>query len=274
MEIWIRTFCILPAILTFCMLCTVAAVYHPGQLILRTCEEFARSVRTQKKGILDYEKVAGFLEHNGAAYHFGAWVEPIRYTAVRVILSAAGLLIGTGYGILNGILCAMIIFWIPGFLLIYLNGRDNERMLPELKLMYQALAMQIRAGVYVTDALAEMYGSVREERLRNALLDLSGDIVMKSDLDEALTRFQGRFDNRYVDSLCITVQQAMESGQAVELLSDISEQIKDMEVTVLEKKKSALDRRITFYQLGILAAVLTVVLYACVTHMFTAAVSF
>ena len=35
--------------------------------------------------------------------------------------------------------------------------------------------------------------------------------------------------NRYIDALCITILQACESGQAVELLGDIGEQLKDME---------------------------------------------
>lgn len=43
---------------------------------------------------------------------------------------------------------------------------------------------------------------------------------------------------------------------------------------MLERKKAALDRRVTFYQLGILAAVLVVVMYACITHMFSAALQF
>lgn len=74
-----------------------------------------------------------------------------------------------------------------------------------------------------------------------------------------------------MDSLCIILLQALESGQAVELLGDIGEQIKDMEETVLKRRKSALDRSITFYQLGILAVVLAIALYACVTYMFGAA---
>ena len=97
---------------------------------------------------------------------------------------------------------------------------------------------------------------------------------MQADVEKALERFQGKFENRYVDALCITVLQALESGQAVELLSDIPEQIKDMEVAIMGRKKSSLDRRITFYQLGILSAILVVVLYACITHMLAAAVSF
>ena len=120
------------------------------------------------------------------------------------------------------------------------------------------------------DALAECYGSVQEKRLRSALLELAGDIVMKADIYDALNKFQSRFDNRYVDSLCITVLQALESGQAVELLGDIGEQLKDMEGTVLERRKGKLERSITFYQLGILVVVLGIALYACVTYMFGA----
>ena len=111
-------------------------------------------------------------------------------------------------------------------------------------------------------------------RLRQALLDLAGAVTVKADVYDALEQFQRRFDNPYIDALCITLMQAMESGQAVELLRDIAEQVRDMEVSVMGRKKAALDRSITFYQLGILAAVFGVVLYACVTQMFASALSF
>ena len=90
----------------------------------------------------------------------------------------------------------------------------------------------------------------------------------------ALSAFQGKFDNRQIDALCITLIQAGESGQAVELLGDLGEQLKDMEITVLNHQKNALDRSITFYQLGMLGATLGVILYACVGYMFRAAVKF
>ena len=159
-------------------------------------------------------------------------------------------------------------------MLSYLNRRDNEKLLPELKLMYHALEIQIRAGIYITDAFAECYGSTRDKRLKQALLELAGYIVMKADIYDSLEKFQGKFDNRYVDSLCITIFQALESGQAIELLRDIVEQIKDMEETVLERKKAALDRRITFCQLGVLTVVLGLALYACVSYMFGAVTLF
>lgn len=147
-------------------------------------------------------------------------------------------------------------------------------MLPELKMMYHALELQTRAGVYVTDALAEMYGSVQEKRLKAALLELAGDIVMKADVEESMEKLKNKFNNSYIDSLCIIILQALESGQAVELLRDIGEQIKDMEAYVLMQKKASLDRKLTLCQLLVLTVVLGIALYTCVMYMFRAAQEF
>lgn len=178
--------------------------------------------------------------------------------------------IGCGYAVL----AATVLYFLPELLLIYMNERDNRNMLTEIKLIYQALEVQIRAGIYVADALTECCQSVKGRRLQQALIELAGDLVMQSDLMTALSAFQGKFDNRQIDALCITLIQAGESGQAVELMGDMGEQLKDMEITVLNHQKNALDRSITFYQLGMLGATLGVILYACVGYMLRAAVKF
>ena len=245
--------------------------YHPERLVMKTWREITGLLKVRQRDSGWYMRTSRWLEKNGGAFHYGSWMDPGRYLALRIAVSLSGLLLVSSVDRIAGIAAALLLFFLPGMLLVYLNGRDNEKLLPELKLVYHALEIQIRAGVYVTDALAECYGSVREPRLREALLALAGDIVMKADVFDALERFQGKFDNRYVDALCITLLQALESGQALELLGDIGEQIKDMEHAVLERKKAALDRSITFYQLGILVVVLGVALYACVTYMFGAA---
>lgn len=246
----------------------------PPQVVLHAYEEFAGFLREKNQNSGWYSHTAVWLEKNGAAFHYGKWINPTSYLAVRIVLALLGLLVLSEISLGYGVLAAVFLFSLPGWLLTYLNQQDNIRLLPELKLVYHALELQIRAGVYVTDALAECYGSVRERRIRQALLDLAGDIVMKSDIYGALECFQQKFDNRYIDALCITILQALESGQAVELLGDIAEQIRDMEEAVMTRKKGSLDRSITFYQLGVLAAVLGVVLYACVTYMYDAAVRF
>lgn len=235
--------------------------------VLRTYRELAGWVRQRKYYQSWYGRVETTLREYGAMFHFGKGIQPFSYLGMRLLLALTGGLLmglcGTGYGILAGCL----LYGLPEWLLWYLNERDNQKMLPEIRMVYHALEIQLKAGVYITDALSECYRAVTGRRLRQALLDLAGDIVMKADVLRALERFQGSFRNRYIDGLCITVIQALESGQAVDLLQDIGEQIKDMEQTVMQRRKSALERSITFYQLGILAAVLGLSLYAVIAQM-------
>lgn len=242
----------------------------PRKILLNAYENICMQAKKQQSGIFDYGRLERYLQVNGASYHYGNWINPVNYLALCGGCGMVILAIGSMWGFLPGLFLGFLGLWLPGMLLEHMNKRDNEKMMAELDMIYSALSIQIRAGVYITDALAECYGSVNQERLRDALQNLSGDIVMKADLDGALERFQGRFNNRYIDSLCITVLQAMESGQAVELLGDIAEQIKDMELILQHKKKEKLNRSVTFYQLGIFALILVLVLYACVVHLFSA----
>jgi len=271
---WIRGMGLLIAILTFGVVMTATVTWQPVKLVLRTYEQLEKRLQKSRNGILDYEKMQEYLNQNGATYHFGHWVGPISYTVMRILAGSAGFLLGSFYELWIGVIAMILFYLLPDLFLSMFNSKDNEKMLTELKLVYHGIAIQIRAGVYITDALTECYGIVRNERLRDALLTLSGEIAAKSDVEEALERFQNKFNNRYIDALCMTVLQTLESGQAVELLTDIGDQIKDMEATLMNRKKSSLDRSITFYQLGILAAVLVIVLYACLTHMLTAAIHF
>ena len=259
---------LMAALLTGAECICIVSGGHTKEVVLRACDTICMQARQRKGRLWDYDRWEEFLRINGAAYHYGKWINPVSYLTLCLALSCAGLMIGFSRGILTGIAAAVLAAFLPGILLERMNRQDNEAMLTELNLVYNALAIQIRAGVYMTDALAEVYGSVKQVRLRDGLRTLSGDIVMKADLGEALERFQGQFNNRYIDSLCITITQAMESGQAVELLGDIADQIKDMELTLQGRRKEKLDRSITFYQLGIFAAIIAVVLYACVEHMF------
>lgn len=264
----------LAAALAGLMLVYVGHTAKPGRLVLQAYETICMQAKRSKKGLFDYERWERYLRIHGAAYHYGSWIEPVSYLGICFLIGFMGLAIGLSFGVLVAVGASVLGLFLPGILLQYLDKKDNEQMLNELDMVYSALGIQIRAGVYVTDALSECYGSVTQIRLRDALQNLSSDIVMKADLDSALERFQGQFNNRYIDSLCITILQAMESGQAVELLGDIAEQIKDMELTLQQKKKEQLNRSVTFYQLGIFALILVLVLYACVVHMFEAELFF
>lgn len=255
-------------VLSFTLVKRLCGEYHPERRLLQTYRELSGLLRQKEQESSWYQRRKKWMVRNGTAFHYGKWMDPIRLLAVQLMLAALGAGALSAFSWELGVICGIGLFFLPTGLLSYLNRRDNQRLLPDLKLVYHAMEIQIRAGVYVTDALSECYGNVREKRLREALLELAGDIVMRADIYDALNGFQEKFDNRYVDSLCIIVLQALESGQAVELLGDMGEQIKDMEGLMFERKKGKLDRSITFYQLCVLTVVLAIALYACVTSMF------
>lgn len=273
-QVILRASALATAVSVFALLLLLRRTAGTEKKILRAYRELAGFLKGKGEAGSWYQSYKGWLIRNGAAFHYGLWVEPVRFSVLCLILGLTGLSVGMVGGVWCGAGLFLGLLLLPIILLTYLNRRDNERMLPELKLVYHALEIQTKAGVYITDALAECYGSVQEKRLRKALLELAGDIVMKADTGASLEKLQGKFDNRYIDSLCIIILQAMESGQAVELLRDIGEQIKDMEEAVMEQRKAALDRKITLCQLGVLTVVLGIALYACVTYMFSAASAF
>ncbi|MCR5800888.1 MAG: type II secretion system F family protein [Lachnospiraceae bacterium] len=258
--------CITSSLLTYTLLAS-----DDVQRIVNACVEFGGMLRKKSHGTGVYSALEEWIRKNGGSYHYGMKCTPGRLFTVSVIMGTLGIAAGVNAGPVYGLMTGAALMVMPYAVLPVLNRRDNERMLPDLHTVYRALALQIRAGVYVTDALAESYTNVTNMRLRDAFISLAGDIVMKADIYSSLDRFQRRFDNRQIDSLCITVTQALESGQAVDLLGDISEQIRDMETSVMNRRKGRLERNLTFYQLGMLGAVLAVALYACVGYMLDAA---
>ncbi len=270
---WIKIWSGVAAGMSFVLLLWLGT-YRPERKILRAYGELRGYLAVKSRESLWCQRKAEWLAQKGAAFHFGTHTQPLTWLAMQTASAMAGFAAGLGISLWCAIPASAIAWFLPDWLAQFLNHRDNEKMLPEIKLIYHALEIQIRAGVYVTDALAECYAGVQDRRLKQALLNLAGDITMKADIRDALEHFQGRFDNRYIDALCITILQALESGQAVELLGDIAEQVKDMEIAVLGRRRGALERSVTFYQLGILAALLGVVLYACITQLFSAALSF
>jgi pilus assembly protein TadC len=266
----------LPAICGVLAAAAVLILFLSGtdKKVLSACTELSGMITARGKNTSWYANTDSMLKRNGADVNFMRNINPGTYLAVRILCAVTGFFVGCIFSIMCGLILMAVMWIFPVIMINFANKKDNEEMLSDIKLVYSSLSMQIRAGINISDALLECYSCVRGRRLRKALMDLSSDIVMKSDIFSALDNFQKKFDNRYIDSLCITILQALESGQAVELLNDISEQIKDMETSVMEQKKGKLDRSITFYQLGILSAVLIVVLYACVSYMFSKAVSF
>lgn len=133
---------------------------------------------TKKKVFFDYEETRRFLMSHGAADHFGSWIDPVKYLAIRICLAAIGFTVGIYVNAFLGLVGMVIGFFLLPLLLLYMNNKDNDAMTPQIQTLYSLLQVQIHAGVPMIDALSESYQSFPAGRLRNALSEFSTTIIL------------------------------------------------------------------------------------------------
>lgn len=236
LEISLKILPALIAILSFLLVIYVGKTYHPMAALHRTYIRID-GILHEKKVFFDYEETRRFLMSHGAADHFGSWIDPVKYLAIRICLAAIGFTVGIYVNAFLGLVGMVIGFFLLPLLLLYMNNKDNDAMTPQIQTLYSLLQVQIHAGVPMIDALSESYQSFPAGRLRNALSEFSTTIYFNGSFDKSLEELNKKFDNGFIDSLCIILLQARESGQAMELLRDISQQITDMQASLQLKKK-------------------------------------
>ena len=153
-------------------------------------------------------------------------------------------------------------FRLPTLIIMLSNKSDNADMLPDIKSVYDVLKIQMKAGVFVTDILAECFLIVKNRRLKIALRELANQIYMKHDLPQALDLFHSKFNNTYIDMLVMTLEQSLQSGRSVQMLQDVSQQIQDVERALNLKVKQHAEHQMLTYQLAVYFGILLVVIFA------------
>ena len=223
LEISLKILPAIIAILSLLLVIYVGKTYHPMTALHKTYIRID-GILHEKKLLFDYEETRRFLQSHGAVNHFGSWIDPVKYLAIRICLAAIGFAVGIYVNAFLGLVGMVLGFLLPPLLLLYMNNKDNDAMTPQIQTLYSLLQVQIHAGVPMIDALSESYQSFPAGRLRNALSEFATSIYFNGSFDKSLGEFNGKFDNGFIDSLCIILLQARESGQAMELLRDISQQ--------------------------------------------------
>lgn len=260
------------AVLLFTLLLSVYG--QLGQVPVRTYTYLNNRLKEQRKGTFDYDRIEQFLQKNGAAYLIGSLAEPVKYLGLCVLMAALGVLIGLRIDPLIALPCGLLGAYLPKVLILVNNQQDNNKMLTEIKMVYQFIGMQAGAGVYLTDSLAECYGSVEHPRLKKGFYQLSNEMILSGDVETALDHFAEGFDNTYIDTLCIVIKQSLESGQAVELLQDIAEQVKEVEQNLLYQKQEKLQRKIAVFQLLFFAGIVIAIMLGCAQEVLQQLVHF
>lgn len=219
------------------------------------------NLKKSKKGIQLYENLDKKLNKYGISYKY-KWITPINYILLKLFVSILiFVLVLISINLEIAIISSIAVFLIFDFIIKASNNSDNEEIMIDLKNVYDTLRIQTKAGVYLTKALTECYLSVSNKRLKSALLDLNNKITRDNDVETVLNQFQAKFNNRYIDTFCIVIKQSIYSGKTVQILEDLSTQIKDIEEALNIKLLRKIKSKLSMYQVLIFIGMILMVLF-------------
>lgn len=211
----------------------------------------------------NYERISLLMKQYGVEYMFHKKAAPAYYIICKMMTALLMGVLATSEQIYALIpIFGVFGFYIPDILLKLSNSNDNDRMLSDIKTIYDTLKIQTKAGVFLTNALTECYLGVKNKRLKTALLELLNKIIAKNDIETAINEFNMLFKNSFIDTLCIVIKQSLESGQSVQVLSDISSQLTDIQHVLALKEKAKLERKIEVLQLFVFVGILAICVFA------------
>ena len=234
-----------------------------------------RILKKSKLNYFNFQSIQKFLKTRGAVYMFGEMATPVTFLLVKLLAFLLLLMVGISFNsIPAGLILGVIGFFKPDILLNVSNSMDNDTMLSDIKCIYDTLRIQTKAGVFLSASLCECYLAVKNRRLKSALLELTNDISTRREIDDALERFNEKFDFGQIDIFCIVIRQSMESGRSVKVLEDLSLQMNDLQRAITMKEKEALDRKVQVIELMLFVGLLAVTVYSLGVEVISSALIF
>ncbi len=228
-------------------------------------KDFAENIlRRSKLKYLDSDSIQKYLESTGATYMFKGFANTGFFIMLKILSAILlyFLIMQISKNFLIVFFMAAAGFFLPEILLNVSDYFDNETILPDMKKIYDTLRIQTKAGVFLDDALSECYLAAKNRRLKSALLELTTEISIKKNIEEALENFNGKFRNEHIKTFCMVINQAQDSGKSSQLLKDLSDQMKDLQHSINLKNKEALDRKVQIVELLIFVGLLAVTVYS------------
>lgn len=223
------------------------------------------SMEYSRLSMFNYSSIEKFLNNSGAKQMF-KWLNPVTWLFIEIITALFGIMVGASLaGIIGAVIGCVIGFMFPRFVAAQSNSGDNKKLLTDLRTIYDVLRIQTKAGVYTSLILSDCYLSVRNKRLREALMELVSDIAVNSDMEEALEKFRSKFSNDYIDSLALVIKQSLVTGSSAQMLDDIAIQINNIEDALLVNQRNTVTTKLTFVQLLLYGSIIAVSGYIAVT---------
>lgn len=213
---------------------------------------------------MEFDELDAMLTSRGVKYRMGAGFGPFDYMVFRILGAIA-----------IGLFCMLVmpVLFLPGVIGGYFfigwffkhkDDYDNREMMTDISQLYGIVALQLKNNVFVSQVIYECYLCVQHPRLKQALLQLSVDIDRFSLLAPAAENFRKKFNNEYIDMFAKTLEQLEESGNAVDLFSDLESQIKGINEALALKEEKRIDDVCGVFQIFIFLSAILFVAYVMI----------
>lgn len=215
------------------------------------------------------KKTERFLRSRDIENLVGFMIAPEVFWAVSICSGVFFVLLFRGFGVRSFIFNGMIFLpgtAVPTILLCVSNESDNDRMLRDIRNLFEMLKIQIHSGVYMVEALENCCGEIKSKRLAKALNKLVNEIYMSRDMTESLERFGEKFSNPHIDMLVIILRQSMETGHSKNYLDSAFEQALDVERAIHIKREQAVERNVQIMQVLFMAGIIAVCIYCSIAE--------
>lgn len=238
--------------------------HRPRDMLKQLLE--STETQLQKQG--RYEEKKSYLSRMGVNYAMGRTVSPEEFLLIKVVTGVFITAVLTwGFGVPGGIIGWLIGYFGYDVLIRLLNNAANEKMLPDIKSVFDTLKIKTEGGMFLTSAIMECYKNTRHPRLKQALFEMNGELIAKNDIGETIDDFGMKFHNKQIDILCIILKQSMESGKTVEILRDISDHLVDMQQSINLKAKNRMESQTLIIQLLMYVLIMVLCVYGIIVSI-------
>lgn len=220
----------------------------------------------QKRGRYEEKKI--YLSQMGVNYAIGRTVSPEEFLLVKIVTGFFVAVVSAwSFGVAGGVAGWFTGYFVYDILIRLLNNAENEKMLPDIKCVFDTLKIKTESGMFLTSAIMECYKNTRNPRLKQALFEMNGELIAKNDISETIDNFRLKFHNKQIDILCIILKQSMESGKTVEILKDISDHLNDMQQSIDLKTKNKMESQTLIIQLLMYVLIMVLCVYGIIVSI-------
>ena len=224
-------------------------------------------MKKSKNDNFNFDEVEAYINKTGFKYMTNDKIGPVGFILIKVGIATLCFTVGITLNVIAGPVLGLFGYFLLDLILKLSNDNDNEKMLQDIKGIYDTLRIQTKAGVYITAVLSECYLVAENKRLKHALLKLTSDIIAKNDMETSLENFRSRFSNEYINTLAIIIKQSMQTGSASKMFEDIRDQISDIEAALVLQEKQRIARNITIVQVMLYASIILVSILVAVNSL-------